>query len=174
VTSRDDREADEAALAALADSYASAVDRRDGDALAALFTDDGVLVVAALPDGSRPEAVHAGRTRLARIPGLLGGYEWTLHQVVDRHYRLGAPGADDPDAATGVVRSVAHHVRRSGVGAGAGTDTVWYLHYLDRYRREGGRWRIERRVLELEWTEERPVASVAQRDGTGWGGGGPT
>jgi len=175
VTPDDDRDADEAAIRELSASYAAAADGRDGAALARQFTDDGVLVVAAAPDGGRPAAVHRGAGALARIPGLLDRYEWTLHQVVDHRLAFGPPVDGRPATATGTVRCVAHHVsRHAGAPGAVGTDTVWYLHYLDDYRREPAGWRIARRVLEVEWVEERPVALLAQRDCTGRGGGGPT
>ncbi len=42
----------------------------------------------------------------------------------------------------------------------AGTDTVWYIRYRDRYRRSGPGWRFVRRELHLQWVEEHPVAMV--------------
>ena len=175
MTDPGDRAADEEALRALLTGYARAADDRDGRGMARQFTDDGELVVAAAPDGSRPAAVHRGTERLARVPGLLGRYEWTLHRVVDHRFAFGPPEDGRPATAGGLVRCIAHHViRGDGADGPVGTDTVWYLHYLDEYRREAVGWRIARRTLEVEWVEERPVALVAQRGGTGWGGGGPT
>lgn len=165
---------DEGALRALAEAYANAVDRRDGRGFAALFADGGELWVPSLPDEHRPVVVRRGDA-LASAPAALDRYEWTFHQVVDARYAVPVPGDDPPDQATGIVRGVAHHVSAAeDVPGSAGIDTVWYLTYLDEYVREERGWRFARRALHLQWVEDRPVAVLAQRGGTGWGGGGPT
>jgi hypothetical protein len=38
---------------------------------------------------------------------------------------------------------------------------VWYIRYLDDYRRTPGGWRIVRRELHLQWVEERPVTLIS-------------
>jgi hypothetical protein len=165
---------DESELLALSGEYAAAVDDRDGGRFAALFTGDGELVVPLPPEQLAPVRTLTGADVLRSVPSGLARYEWTLHQVVDGHFAVQAP-ATAPPSATGRVRGLAHHVRASDrPGAPAAVDTVWYLTYLDTYRREADRWRIARRELHLHWVEERPVTVLAHRAGTGRGGGGPT
>jgi hypothetical protein len=172
MTDRPDDVASE--LLALSVGYAEAADDRDGARFAALFTDDGQLVVPVPPDQLDPVKTLAGAEVLRSVPSGLAGYEWTLHQVVDHLFALPVPGGD-PATAAGRVEGVAHHVRATGDPPGpAGTDTVWYLTYLDRYRRVDHRWRIARRELYLHRVEVEPVEDVGQRAGTTRGGGGPT
>ena len=167
-------EAERSALRAVSFGYAAAVDDGDGARFAALFTEDGELVVPNYPDDLRPLVVRTGTEQLRGIPGGLARYEWTFHQLAEP--QLTFPDGDGrPTTATGSVRGVAHHVTADPSPSGPlGTDTVWYLRYADDYRRVEDDWRIARRVLHLQWVEERPVVAMAQRAGTGWGGGVPT
>ena len=149
---------DEDALRALSAGYAAAVDALDGDAFAALFTEDGELWVPDVSVGNEPTVCRSGGDALARIPSGLARYHVT-------HHRVGpAVVTVDGDSATGEVAGVAHHVTATGPaaapGGGPGTDSVWFLVYRDRYRREVGGWRIARRALHLRWVEERRVDHV--------------
>jgi hypothetical protein len=100
---------------------------------------------------------------LQRIPEGLRRYHSTFHLVGGASFDVGG------DRAGGEVQCVAHHVSAVGGpgpvdGAGparparAGTDTVWFIRYRDRYRRSGPTWRFVRRELHLQWVEEHPVA----------------
>ncbi len=164
------READERALLALSVAYAACADARDGEALAALFTEDGALVVPRPPSELRPVIVRSGHDALAEVAALLGRYERTFHLVSTPRFEV------DGDEATGEVPCVAHHISapadRGAAGpAGddpAGTDTVWFIRYRDRYRRTGSTWKIVRRELHLQWVEEHPVSVLGPPpDGTG-------
>ncbi len=158
-----DRRGDEDELRALSTAYAEAVDARDGAALAALFVADGSLVVPDYPDDLRPVITRQGHQALQRIPEGLRRYHRTFHLVGGASFDV------DGDRAGGEVQCVAHHVSTVGGpgpldGAGpagparAGTDTVWFIRYRDRYRRSGPTWRFVRRQLHLQWVEEHPVA----------------
>jgi ketosteroid isomerase-like protein len=157
---------DERELAALAISYAAAVDGRDGDRLAGLFVEDGELVIPKVPADLRPVLVRKGSEVLRQIPDGLRRFTKTFHEVLNREFTI------DGGTATGVVYCVAHHVTaaegaqgdgtEAPAGTGAdGTDAVWYIRYLDDYRRTAAGWRIVRRELHLEWVEERPVALIS-------------
>jgi hypothetical protein len=153
------RAADERELLALSVAYAACADARDGEGLAALFTEDGALVVPRPPSELRPVMVRSGHDALAQVASLLGRYERTFHLVSTPRFEV------DSDEATGEVPCVAHHLSSPAVpGAAdpgadgpAGTDTVWFIRYRDRYRRAGSVWRIVRRELHLQWVEEHPV-----------------
>jgi hypothetical protein len=165
------RRRDEYELRALSTAYADAADARDGAAMAALFVSDGSLVVPDYPSDLRPVVTRQGHQALQRIPEVLRRYHRTFHLVGGARYDV------DGDRATGEVQCVAHHVTADGgpgpdgsVGGNgpdgsrraeptrAGTDTVWFIRYRDRYRRSGPTWRFVRRELHLEWVEEHPVA----------------
>jgi hypothetical protein len=151
---------DEASLRSLSTAYAAAADARDGEWLASLFVEDGALVVPSLPSDLRPVVTRRGHDALVQVAEMLRRYDRTFHLVTN--HRLAVEG----DAASGEVQCVAHHVSFAGAppdgdtaGAGpAGTDTVWFIRYRDRYRRSGAGWRFERRELHLQWVEEHPVA----------------
>lgn len=149
---------DERELAALCVSYAGAVDGGDGDRLAGLFVEDGELVIPKVPSDLRPVLVRKGSETLRTIPDGLRRFAKTFHEVLNREFTI------EGGTATGIVYCVAHHVTASG-GEGAeatgGTDAVWYIRYLDDYRRTAAGWRIVRRELHLQWVEERPVALIS-------------
>jgi hypothetical protein len=148
----------EVELRALSTAYAFAADAGDGARLAALFVPDGELVVPNFPTDLRPVVTRAGHEALGRIPEALRRYDRTFHLVG------GAEFSVDGDEASGVVQCIAHHVIRGddppAGGGRAGTDVVWFIRYRDQYRATGSGWRFVRRVLHLEWVEERPVSVV--------------
>jgi ketosteroid isomerase-like protein len=153
---------DERELAALSISYAAAVDGRDGDRLAGLFVEDGELVIPKVPVDLRPVLVRKGSEVLRQIPDGLRRFTKTFHAVLNREFTI------EGGTATGVVYCIAHHVTAGGEGAdvtagagSGGTDAMWYIRYLDDYRRTAAGWRIVRRELHLEWVEERPVALIS-------------
>ncbi len=146
---------DEEALRALSVGYAAAVDALDGPAFAALFTSDGELWVPDVTHGPDPTIRRAGGS-FGGIPGALARYHSTSHAVWAADYTVSG------DGATGEVRGVAHHFGapegdREARAFGPGSDTVWYLRYVDVYRRTEHGWRIARRALHLRDLEVRTV-----------------
>ena len=146
---------DEEALRALAVGYAAAVDTLDGPAFAALFCEDGELWVPDTSRGPEPTVCRSGAS-LGAIPGALARYHSTCHAVWSVGYSV------DVDEATGEIRGVAHHFGAAGGDQvarpfGPGTDTIWYLRYVDAYRRTPDGWRIARRALHLRDLEVRTV-----------------
>ena len=113
--------------------YAAAVDARDWDAGAALFTEDGVLVVPDPPAHLGPTHAHHGRPQIRAALAMLEATDSTRHEV------LGV----EPD---GRVACVAHHV----MGARC---VDWHLHYVDTY--DGGL--ISRRELHVDRIETHPA-----------------
>lgn len=141
---------DQADLRALVERYAHCVDKRDGPALAELFTENGVLVVPDVRHSLEPAHKLRGRTAIADGLEVMRRFDVTMHAVVGQVLEI------DGERATGVVSCLAHHVR-------AGTDTVWFLNYHDTYQRVDGEWCFSRRELWVDWIEERPVAKVRSR-----------
>jgi SnoaL-like domain len=166
------------ALRVLSAEYAAAVDGRDGEAFAALFTPSGELVVPDVPDDLNPVVSRAGRESLRQVPEELRRFARTFHQVSDHRFVFKG------ERATGEVRCVAHHVAvasrghrtrgrsRGKAGDSVGTDTVWFIRYVDDYVRAPGGWRFERRVLHLEWIEEHPVTVLPPAPSPGASPGG--
>ncbi len=157
------------ALRGLSSAYAEAVDRRDGEALASLFHPEGMLVVPRYPDELAPVVIRRGEAELRTVPDGLRRFVRTFHRTTDHVFTSGGEGGPSgpPGSVLGRVRCVAHHLRSDGP-AGSGppfVDTVWYLRYVDDYRRDGARWCFWRRELHLEWVEEHPVAAMGPSGG---------
>ncbi len=131
--------ADRLALTDLVHRYAAYVDDRQFALAAALFTDDGVLVVPDPPDCLDPVITHPRDS----IEAALGAVPATFHAVV------GIVLSDEPPR--GRIACVAHHLLRPDL------DLVWHLRYLDSYAQVDGSWRIARRELHLDLIETRPV-----------------
>jgi len=133
------------ALRDLSVRYASAVDRRDGDALAALFSPDAVLTVVPGPDSSRSETQMVGRPEIRELPGQVAAFRRTFHLLGQSHYDVHG------STASGEVYCVAHHL-------GEDSNYVMYIRYQDRYSQSGDEeWRIDQRRVQIDWTERRSL-----------------
>lgn len=130
------------ALRGLADSYAFACDRRDGDRLAALFAPDALLVVH-WPGRTARE--YRAPDEVREIPTGLTRYDRTFH-FVGNHLVSELSG----DTARGDTYCEAHHVT-------GGSDHVLAIHYEDRYVRSGESWRFGRRDVRIQWSSTAEV-----------------
>lgn len=135
-------------LRRLSDTYADAVDRRDASALARLFGHDGRLILPAL-GGSGGDTLTGDQVRAALDP--LAVYDRTFHHVGGAVFEL------DGDRASGRVQCSAHHYERTHNGP---IDLVMFIVYDDEYRRAGGDWIFDRRVVDVRWTEAHPANRV--------------
>ncbi|MBM3672010.1 MAG: nuclear transport factor 2 family protein [Actinobacteria bacterium] len=140
---------DRLALGRLVKEYAHHVDRREPEAVAALFCEDGVLAIyEGDPEVVAPDRVRTGRREIAATMAGLTKYEVTTHflgqQMVDV----------EGDTATGETYCMAHHISEAN---GARRDKVMAIRYLDRYRRVGSEWKIEERRLAIDWTDDREL-----------------
>jgi len=138
--------ADRLALRALGEQYAWAVDRRDPDALLAVFHPDGALVLLDQADPTIVTATRRGHDELADITKLIARYDKTFHFVGTARYEV------DGDRATGEVYCLAHHLTSNRHG---GTDFVMLIRYQDTYSRRDGIWAFDERRLITDWTETR-------------------
>ena len=141
---------DRVELRALVETYALGADRRDGELVASVFTEDGVLFVPEVPKTLSPSIERRGRAEIARVIPGLDRYFATMHAIVGQVVTAG----DGPDDATAVVSCLAHHVQRH---KGELIDTAWSLRYHDTYTRASGDWLIARRELWCDFIEVRPV-----------------
>lgn len=155
--------ADHIALRDLVERYALAVDARDVDAVAQLFSEDGVMLSHLLPGTEETPSEHRGHEQLRRALELgLARYTRTTHVIGGQVVEL------EGDEADGTTACLAHHVYATGDGAGddAGGERllVMAIRYHDRYVKQHGLWRFAERRLRLEWREDRPLAGHRRTD----------
>lgn len=136
--------ADVAALRRVVDEYAIAVDRRDAVGFADLFTEDAVLAIYEFGDDG-PALTYDGRDRLLEVVELVGAFAATMHVMANHVVDV------DGDEASGLVYSLCHHLSEQD---GKAENTLMLLQYRDRYVRRDGRWRIARRDVLRQWTEQ--------------------
>jgi hypothetical protein len=121
------------ALAQLLERYARAVDDRDVDALAALFTDDAIVI------GARGEQSIADWLDSMRAPR---AFPVSMHL-------FGTPLVElSPDGASASLDTYAVVHQLGGEGQG---DLTLGVRYLDDVVRDGGAWRIRRRRATTLW-----------------------
>lgn len=140
--------ADHLELRRLIDAYASTVDDRDGEAMAALFVDRGELLVYEAETGELSHA-YRGRTELARVAAEMADlYLRTFHLVANFVCELAG------DRAAGTPYCIAHHLRDDGRGLQV---IVMPVRYRDSYVRTDQGWRFEQRICTVQWRERRPA-----------------
>jgi uncharacterized protein (TIGR02246 family) len=133
--------ADRLAIADLVHAYAQGVDRRDAEAVAHLFTEDGTFVAYATPGATEPTSRSQGWSEITKAIGMARHYRQTTH-TIGSHL-----AAVEGDRATGETRCVAYHVLGE---EGAETLLVWHILYSDTYARLADGWRIRERVLRVD------------------------
>jgi len=137
-------------LRQLVEAYAHGADRREAEAMALLFTEDGRLVIyAGEPGASPPTAQRTGRAEIGAAMTRLGRYVSTTHLLGQQSVVL------DGDRATGETYCLAHHITDRD---GQRSIYIMSIRYLDQYARVDGTWLIAERVLAVDWTETRPMS----------------
>jgi hypothetical protein len=135
-----------AELRNLAERYAQAVDRRDREQFVGVFFPDAVVEVR-LPGTSDDELMlQHGHDEIGPIIEFIKTYPKTMHMLGQSTYEF------DGDTATGEVYCIAHHLDPAFNGP---SNYVMYVRYEDRYRRVDGEWRIEKRRVNIDWTDRR-------------------
>jgi uncharacterized protein (TIGR02246 family) len=140
--------ADRLAISDLVHAYAQGVDRLDPEAVARLFTEDGIFVAFATPGATEPTSRSEGRAEITKAIGMARYYKRTTHTVGNHLATV------DGDRATGETRMVAYHVLGE---EGAETLMVWHIRYLDAYIRGDEGWRISERVLRVDLETTQPL-----------------
>lgn len=131
--------------------YASAVDRSDGEAAAALFAEDGVFEIWLEPGASAPTSTRQGPAEIATaINGLRGNY-LTQHVIANSVVDV------SEETAQGQTQCTAHHVK---LGEADPRDEVMHLAYDESLARIEGHWRFTRRVLRVRWTAVHQVEAL--------------
>ena len=148
-----DRASVEFHLRDLAARYAAGVDQRDVELILSVFEPGATLAVVPSDHARVRGSELTGHSELAGIPRVVDRYQRTFHFVGQSTYSLAADGT-----ASGIVYCLAHHLR---VDKGKGSDFVMFIRYHDLYARQsGGDWKIRRREVVVDWTENR-VLDVA-------------
>jgi ketosteroid isomerase-like protein len=138
---------DDAALLAyrrIAEIYAHQADRGTAEAMAALFTEDAVLV--------SPDATLQGGDAISRIPTMLRDmFAATRHEILNQTIEL----RGDNEMSGETYCNALHLLHPDGdqprqlLG--------WSIRYQDKLRFTENTWKIARRELVLDWTEMRTV-----------------
>jgi ketosteroid isomerase-like protein len=130
------------AITELVYAYSRAVDRRDFDWIERLYTEDGIDDHAGL---------YAGPAKgfVAWLRGALETVDATSHQV--HNLMIAVEGR----YAEGEVYLTA--LNRLPKEDGGFEELVQGLRYLDRYRKDEGRWLFEHRIVVCDWAELRPA-----------------
>jgi hypothetical protein len=144
---------DRAALSDLVHRYAAAVDDRQFDSVAELFTDSAELAVPRPPAELTPVQHHQGQVAIRAAVSVLAGMVRTEHAIFGEVYDDGVR----PGTACGRIACVAHHWMSRG---DQWTDLAWHLRYDDEYERTEAGWRISRRSLTINAIEHHPVRQV--------------
>lgn len=117
------------ALEDLAGRYARAIDRRDMELLRSVYHDDAV--------DEHGTAYQGGVDGfLAAMPGLMGDFEVTQHQIHTKVFEI------DCDRADGELYFTAYHRTIA-----APRHVVVHGRYLDNYQKRNGEWKIAHRRL---------------------------
>ena len=129
-------------LRELVERYAQGVDRADGEAVAALFAEDGVLATWMDPSSTGSTGEQVGRAAIAKAVAGLSRYVAT-HHTISSHSSV-----VEGMSATGETLCTAHHVEDAG---GRRRDRVLYIRYADAFAREAAGWRFTRREVRVQW-----------------------
>lgn len=145
---------DHLGLRRLVDSYAVAVDRRDGEAVADLFLHGGELLVHSNgdPDGA-PDQTRNTRDQLVAGPLKLSRFLSTSHLVGQQVVE-----PEDEGAARGIVYCIADHLYSNPDGQRM--TFVVHVRYLDQYERMARSWFFRRRRVLFDFVEHRPVGGT--------------
>jgi uncharacterized protein (TIGR02246 family) len=135
----------------LVERYANAADHADGEAAAALFTDDGELEVWLDPAAEAPSSRRRGRPEIAAAISWVSRYRATQHVISNSVADING------DVASGSTHCTAHHVEPEGSG---GHDRVLFIRYVDAFVRTHEGWRFARRDLRVQWISKQPVESI--------------
>jgi ketosteroid isomerase-like protein len=128
--------------------YAQALDRRDAEALVALFTPDATF--GGLESATPRYSGHDDLRRMVRQVD--ASFVKTLHCVCNQTTDLHADGAQ----AQGETYCLAHHVVEHDDGGWTLLEMA--IRYLDGYVVDQGRWKFQSRRTVVEWVARRPAS----------------
>jgi ketosteroid isomerase-like protein len=145
---------DKEAIRELVLLYSRAVDRKDVDLLRTLYTEDATDTHGDSYDG---DAAGYCDFIARSVPHM----RYSGHHVCN--HLISVSGHE----AEGEVYAIACHVIPDR--AGGWIEDIRWARYIDRYRKDAGRWRFARRVVTYDYVSQRPalIEDGAIGDGTG-------
>ena len=133
--------------------YSRGVDRKDAALLRDLYTDDATDTHGDTFDG-------AARDYVAFLERAFPYMRYSGHHICNHLISV------DGNQAEGEIYALAYHVIPDGNGGWQ--EDFMCVRYLDRYRRQDGRWRFAQRVVSYDYKRRRPItdadAAVARLD----------
>jgi hypothetical protein len=126
----------------LAQLYSRAVDRRDTALLRTLFTADGTQSLDTVFQGTADEFV-------AMLDQAMPHVRHTGHHVCNHLISVNG------NEGEGEVYALVYHLLPDGKGGAV--EDLTCVRYLDRYRKENGRWRFARRNALFDWKRVTPI-----------------
>jgi len=142
--------ADRLSIRELIEAYAHCADRRDAKGQMALFTKDTHFVVYMNSKDPKPSQELHGREALAPVFADLNKYDATTHFVGQSTiFTLG------PETGTGEAYTLAHHISVKGESRRL---MLASLRYDDTFVKQDGEWLFAKRLLYVDWVDERALA----------------
>jgi len=124
--------------------YCRGVDRKDGPLLRTLYTSDATDTHGDTFDGPANDYVDF-------LEGAFPYMRYSGHHVCNHLIAV------DGDEGEGEVYAIAYHIIPDREGGWI--EDFGCVRYLDRYRREAGRWRFAQRVVTYDLRSQRPLAA---------------
>jgi hypothetical protein len=144
---------DQEQIRQLIDEYAHHADRRNPAGQAALFTENGrVLVYTGDPENNEPVQTVTGHGELEAAFAGLSAYQATTHFNGQSTITISG------ETATGETYCLAYHLQDV---EGVRTLTTMSIRYLETIARVDARWRFAERKLIIDWTDSRPSSDAA-------------
>ena len=142
--------ADRLAIRELVEAYAHCADRRDAKAQMALFTADTHFVVYMNAKDPNPSQELRSREQLAPVFADLNKYAATMHFLGQTTILTLTS-----DRGTGETYCMPHHLTIEG---GKRQLMIAALRYYDTFVKVDGEWLFAKRLLYVDWIEERVLA----------------
>lgn len=130
----------------LAQLYSRGVDRKDAALLRTLYTRDATDTHGDTFDGSADDYVKF-------LEGAFPYMRYSGHHVCNHLISV------DGDVGEGEVYAIAYHIIPDG--SEGWLEDLGLVRYIDRYRREDGRWRFAQRVVTYDLRRQRPAPETA-------------
>jgi hypothetical protein len=127
--------------------YSRGVDRKDGALLRTLYTKDATDKHGDTFDGVAEDYVKF-------LEGAFPYMRYSGHHVCNHLISV------DGDEGEGEVYAIAYHVIPDGKGGWQ--EDFGCVRYIDRYRREEGRWRFAQRVVSYDLRTRRPLPDIGE------------
>jgi hypothetical protein len=133
---------DKEAIRDLAMLYSRAVDRQDYDLVQSLYTEDATDTHGDLHFATVEAFV-------ANLRKGMPNFRYTGHHICNHLIAL------DGETGEGEVYALAYHLRTPVEGEHI--EWLMGVRYLDKYRKENGRWRFADRTVVYDWQTKRPI-----------------